>query len=112
MEDWNVGVLEKSEIKNRKLKMIKHIVIWTMRDEVSAEQKAEMKDRLEALKGVVPELLDIEVGMDDANGSMSLTSEFASVEDLGTYQAHPAHQEVVRIVKPLVAARSVCDYED
>lgn len=91
--------------------MIKHIVVWKMKDEVSAEQKAEMKNRLEALKGVVEELIDIEVGIDEGNGTMSLYSEFATHEDLNLYQVHPAHQEVVAFVKPLVAGRTVCDYE-
>lgn len=90
--------------------MIKHIVIWPMKEEVTAEQKVEMKNRLEALKGVVAELVDIEVGIDEGNGTMSLYSEFASNEDLAVYQAHPAHQDVVGFVKPLVAGRAVCDY--
>ncbi len=90
--------------------MIKHIVVWPMKDEVTAEQKAEMKNRLEALKGVIPELVEIEVGIDVENGTMSLYSVFASSEDLAVYQAHPAHQEVVAFVKPLVAGRAVCDY--
>ena len=91
--------------------MIKHIVIWPMKDEVTAGQKAEMKNRLEGLKGVVAELADIEVGIDEGSGTMSLISAFASDEDLAVYQAHPAHQEVVAFVKPLVAGRAVCDYE-
>ena len=91
--------------------MIKHIVIWPMKDDVTDAQKTEMKIRLEALKGVVEELVDIEVGIDDENGTMSLYSVFASDADLATYQAHPAHQDVVGFVKPLVAGRSVCDYK-
>jgi len=90
--------------------MIKHIVIWPMKEDVTDAQKTEMKIRLEALKGVVEELVDIEVGIDDDNGTMSLYSEFNSNEDLAGYQAHPAHQEVVAFVKPLVAGRAVCDY--
>jgi hypothetical protein len=42
---------------------------------------------------------------------MSLYSEFATEDDLIAYQMHPDHQAVVGFVKPLVAARSVCDYE-
>ncbi len=91
--------------------MIKHIVAWKMKDEVSAEQKAEMKNRLEALVDQVSELRKIEVGIDEGNGTMSLYSEFATHEDLNLYQVHPAHQEVVAFVKPLVADRTVCDYE-
>ena len=90
--------------------MIKHIVIWPMKDEVTLEQKVEMKTRLEALKDVIVELADIEVGIDEQNGSMSLYSEFASDEDLAAYQAHPDHQAVLPFVKSLVAGRAVCDY--
>ena len=90
--------------------MIKHIVAWKMKEEVSAEQKVEMKARLEGLTKKVSELRKIEVGVDEGNGTMSLFSEFASQEDLDIYQAHPAHLKVVAFVKPLVAGRSVCDY--
>ena len=91
--------------------MIKHIVIWPMKEDVTVEQKTEMKNRLEALDGKVSELRKIEVGIDESAGTMSLNSEFNSMEDLNSYQVHPEHQAVVGFVKPLVAGRSVCDYE-
>ncbi len=90
--------------------MIKHIVFWMMKPEVSAAQKLEMKTKLEALAGKIPELLKIEVGIDAGNGTMVLYSEFNSEDDLIAYQIHPEHQAVVGFLKPLVAARSVCDY--
>jgi hypothetical protein len=91
--------------------MVKHIVVWLMRDDVSDEQKQEMKNRLEALGGKISELRKIEVGIDTGSGTMSLYSEFASEDDLIAYQMHPDHQSVVGFVKPLVASRAVCDYE-
>ena len=90
--------------------MVKHIVTWQMKEDVSVEQKQEMKRQLEALHGKIAELIKIEVGIDFDNGTMSLYSEFAAPKDLAAYQVHPAHQAVVGFVKPLVAARSVCDY--
>ena len=81
-----------------------------MKPEATDEQKQEMKLRLMALNGKIPQLLAIDVGIDESNGTMSLTSEFNSEDDLAVYQAHPDHQDVVGFVKPLVAARSVCDY--
>jgi hypothetical protein len=82
-----------------------------MKPEVTAEQKQQMKDRLEALGGKISELRKIEVGIDAGSGTMSLYSEFASEDDLIAYQMHPDHQSVVGFVKPLVASRAVCDYE-
>ncbi|HEY5652942.1 MAG TPA: Dabb family protein [Pontiella sp.] len=95
--------------------MIKHIVMWAFKDEVVEADKLEMKRQLEALKGVVPSLLNIEVGLDivgsDASRDMVLYSEFSSLDDLRAYAVHPEHLKVVEFVKPLVCERHVVDYE-
>lgn len=91
--------------------MIKHIVIWSMKDGVTAEQKAQMKARLEGLADQVSELQKIEVGIDAGCSTMSLCSEFNSAEDLAAYQTHPDHLVVAAFVKSLVAGRTVCDSE-
>jgi hypothetical protein len=94
--------------------MIKHIVMWKFKDEVVEADKLEMKRRLESLKGVVPALKDIEIGLDlvggDASKDMVLYSEFESLEDLQAYAGHPEHLKVVEFVKPLVSERHVVDY--
>ncbi len=95
--------------------MIKHIVMWKFKDEVAEADKLEMKRQLEALKGVVPSLIDIEIGLDvvgsDASKDMVLYSEFASLDDLKAYAVHPQHLKVVEFVKPLVCERHVVDYD-
>jgi len=95
--------------------MIKHIVMWKFKDEVAEADKLEMKRQLESLKGVVPTLIDIEIGMDvvgsDASKDMVLYSEFNSLDDLKAYAEHPEHLKVVSFVKPLVCERAVVDYE-
>ena len=95
--------------------MIKHVVMWKFKDEVSEADKQEMKRLLESLKGVVPSLIDIEIGVNvvesDAAKDMVLYSEFESVEDLIAYSGHPEHLKVVEFVKPLVCERTVVDYE-
>ena len=95
--------------------MIKHIVMWKFKDGVVEADKLEMKRQLEALKGVVPSLIDIEVGLDvvgkDASKDMVLYSEFSSMNDLAAYAGHPEHLKVVEFVKTLVCERAVVDYE-
>ena len=48
--------------------MIKHIIIWRLKDSAGGRSKAEnaqmIKEKLEARKGVVPGLLKVEVGID------------------------------------------------
>ena len=95
--------------------MIKHVVMWKFKDEVSEADKLEMKRQLESLKGVVPTLVDIEVGLNFSDcppaQDMVLYSVFQTLEDLRAYAAHPEHVKVVEFVKPLVSARAVVDFE-
>ncbi len=95
--------------------MIKHIVMWKFKEEVLMADKLEMKRQLELLKGEVPTLLNIEIGLDVSKGPFSmdmvLHSEFKSIQDLKAYASHPAHLKVVEFVKPLVCERAVIDCE-
>jgi len=99
--------------------MIKHIVMWTLKDEAAGADKAanalKMKELLSALRGLIPIIKDLEVGLDVFAASPAcdviLYTAFATRADLDTYQAHPEHQKVVGFVKQVVASRSVVDYE-
>jgi hypothetical protein len=99
--------------------MIKHIVMWTLKDEAADANKADnarkMKQMLEALAGLIPCLKKIEVGIDVFAATPAcdviLYSEFASRADLDAYQVHPEHQKIVAFVKQVAASRSVVDYE-
>jgi len=92
--------------------MIKHIVMWKLRDKADA---VEIKDKLEALKGKIPGLLNIEVGIDflgsEQSADVVLYAELESREALESYQTHPEHQAVVPLVKAAAIARTVVDYE-
>ena len=48
--------------------MVKHIILWTLKDEYTEAQKAEIragiKEGLEGLKGQIPGMLDISVRTD------------------------------------------------
>jgi hypothetical protein len=94
--------------------MIKHIVMWKFKDDVAEADKLEMKRQLELLKGVVPSLIDIEIGLDvvgkDASKDMVLYSEFASMEDLSTYANHPEHLKVVARIGETTETRAAVDY--
>ena len=99
--------------------MIKHIVMWTLKDEAEgadkAESAAEMKRQLSALPALIPCIRELEVGVGVFAASPAcdvvLYTVFASRADLDAYQAHPEHQKVVGFVKQVAASRSVVDYE-
>ena len=97
--------------------MVKHIVMWRMAESEDKEQRAkDIKENLEALKGKIDILVNIEVGLNfndtDAASDVVLVSEFETKEDLSTYQNHPEHKAVgATYVRPYVVERRVCDYE-
>jgi len=92
--------------------MIKHIVMWKLRNKADAEI---IKDNLEALAGKIPGLLKVEVGIDFSDSEQSadvvLYSELESRKALAAYQSHPEHQAVIPLVKAAAVSRIVVDYE-
>jgi hypothetical protein len=96
---------------------LRHVVAWKLAAEDEAtrrEQAQQIADRLLALRGVVPELIDISVGPDlvgDGNWDVALVADMADAAALDAYQRHPAHQEVVGYVRSVVAGRVAVDFE-
>ena len=100
--------------------MVKHIILWKLRSELSAEQKREkalaIKQGLEGLKGQVPGLLDIHVQIDGrletSNADIMLDSTLDSFESLKGYAVHPAHVAVANgVVRPNTELRTWLDFE-
>ncbi|MCR5142315.1 MAG: Dabb family protein [Ruminococcus sp.] len=98
--------------------MVKHIIIWDFKDELTAEEKreaaAKMKSGLEALKGVVEGLEDISVVtefLDTSNGDIMLDSTFKDEAALAYYADHPEHVKVKEFVRTVVKARKCVDFE-
>lgn len=99
--------------------MVKHIVMWKLKDEHNGMNKAEltneMKKQLLALKNDITELVSIDVGINtihpEKNSDIVLTTEFKSFDDLNAYAIHPEHLKVVDFVKQIVVERACVDYE-
>ncbi|MBQ0073964.1 MAG: Dabb family protein [Prevotella sp.] len=100
--------------------MVKHIILWTLREDLTAEQKQEVKKDikagLEGLKGLVPGLLDIVVNIDGrletSNCDLMLDSTLESFEALKGYAVHPAHVAVADgKVRPYTIQRTCLDFE-
>ncbi len=100
--------------------MVKHIILWKLRSELSKEQKKEValaiKAGLEGLKGQVPGLLDIRVQVTgqlaSSNADIMLDSTLESPEALQNYAVHPAHVAVANgIVRPNTELRTCLDFE-
>ncbi len=99
--------------------MVKHVILWQLKDELSAEEKAAVKagikEGLEGLVGVVPGLLDVKVvidGLQSSNADVMLDSLLFDEESLKGYAVHPAHVEVANTkVRPYTKVRVCMDYQ-
>ncbi|MGB4345647.1 MAG: Dabb family protein [Burkholderiaceae bacterium] len=99
--------------------MIKHIVMWQLKDHAEGADKAanalKMKALLDACADIVPGVLKFEVAIAqpglEATYDVVLYSEFASVAALDAYQNHPQHQALKPFVGAVRSARQCMDYE-
>lgn len=100
------------------LKMVKHVILWTLKDEYDDAKKQEIKkgikDGLEGLAGKIPGLVDIKVNtepLSSSNCDLMLDSTFTDEASLKGYSTHPEHVAVANgKVRPYTATRTCLDY--
>ncbi|QMU56433.1 MAG: Dabb family protein [Candidatus Mycalebacterium zealandia] len=94
--------------------MLKHIVMWRLKD---AEKNAPvLKKMLEGLAEKIPQIVKIEAGVNfnpsENSADVVLYSEFENSDALAAYQKHPDHLKVAEFLKEKATDRRVVDYED
>jgi len=94
--------------------MIIHIVMFKFKEENFDANIQEVKQRLNDLVALIPELKCLEVGVDFSRSErafdLSLYSSFNSKEDLKAYAIHPEHLKVVELIKSVTTESKVVDY--
>lgn len=96
--------------------MIKHVVMWKVKNNLTnkEEVKINIKNNLERLVDIIPELLGAEVKIDMEEGSthdIALFSKVRNKQDLQKYANHPAHIKVAeKFIKPYTEARVCVDF--
>ena len=99
--------------------MVKHIILWQLKDELSVEEKQEVKkgikEGLESLAGKIPGLVEIKVqteGLASSNAEVMLDSTFEDEASLKGYAIHPEHVAVADgKVRPYTKTRMCLDFE-
>jgi hypothetical protein len=99
--------------------MIKHIVMWKLKDQAEGADRAtnaqEVKRRLDECANIVPGMLKFEVALAqpglEASYDVVLYSEFANKGALAAYAAHPTHQALAPFIGAVREARQCMDYE-
>lgn len=98
--------------------MIIHLVFFNMLPEsegsTGSENAHKLIDMLKDLPGKIPEIVELEAGLDisrsPASFDVGLMTKFQSMEDLEMYRIHPDHQKVIKFVQKTTSARAVTDY--
>ena len=99
--------------------MIKHIVMWQLKDFAEGADKAanavKMKQLLDGCADIVPGILRFETALAapglEATYDVVLYSEFESKAALDAYQEHPQHVAVKPFIGAVRQARQCMDYE-
>ena len=100
--------------------MVKHIILWRLRDDLAPEEKQHVKQDikagLEGLAGRIPGLLSIRVNvdgrLDSSNADIMLDSTFTDEASLKAYAVHPEHVAVADgKVRPYTSLRTCLDFE-
>lgn len=100
--------------------MVRHVILWKLNEELSAEEKQTVKTGikagLEGLVGKVPGLKEVTVNIDGrletSNCDVMLDCVLESPEALKSYAQHPEHLAVANgKVRPYTVQRTCLDYE-
>lgn len=94
--------------------MLVHIVMFQFKEENKEANLLKVKGMLEALPSKIGTLRSMEVGIDisrsERSFDMVLVSTFDDQAGLDIYAPHPAHQEVVSVIKEVTLLSKVVDY--
>lgn len=95
--------------------MLKHIVLFKLKEENLEPNCLKAKKMLEELNTKIPEIVCLNVKIDNINPEnfhLALYSEFKNLDDLKTYAVHPEHLKCVDFLKPLIVSRACVDSEE
>ncbi len=93
--------------------MIRHVILWKFKENTE-KQQAEFLQGLRQLYGVIPEIMNMEVGVnsgDKENYDACLIADFADFDALHRYAVDPRHQAVAALCKEIRISRVAADYE-
>jgi hypothetical protein len=99
--------------------LIKHIVMWKLKEHAEGADKAtnghKMKALLESCSALVPGIGTFEVALAapglEATYDVVLYTEFADAAALAAYQHHPAHVAMKPFIGAVRLERQCMDYE-
>ncbi len=97
--------------------MIRHVILWKLKEMPEEEKKKVMegiRENLEGLNGKIPGLISLKIrtgALPSSNADLMLDSVFLDEESLKGYAVHPLHVAAANgFVRPYTAVRSCLDF--
>ncbi|WP_248924852.1 Dabb family protein [Paenibacillus hamazuiensis] len=97
--------------------MYEHLVVFKLKENVTAQMEQELLDKLQSFKGRIPGIVQLSAGInvteetENRHGfNLGLRVTFSDREALRQYSPHPLHQEFVRMLDGLLDSVVVVDY--
>ncbi|MBT8181958.1 MAG: Dabb family protein [Eudoraea sp.] len=106
----------KTELKNTKDSVLRHVVLFKFKEEASAEEIKSIEEAFGALQGKIPQILDFEWGLNNSPEGLDkgfthcFFVSFKNEEDRAIYLPHPDHKAFVSLIGPSVDDVLVVDY--
>lgn len=95
--------------------MIRHIVLFKHRAEVTEDERNRWMETMRGLASEIPVVRALSIGPDVTRSQRSydvgLVIDFDSLEDLHTYQVHPAHVAAAAVARALAEHSVSVDFE-
>lgn len=96
--------------------MIHHLVWFKLKEDLSNEERAQLKTNLLEMAPRIPQIVALACGEDFSGRArgfeFGLAVQFATREDGQTYDKHPAHQEFIAKSRHFWTDVQALDFED
>lgn len=100
--------------------MIRHVILWQLKDELTDEEKENLKQKikesLEGLQGKIDGLLYVKVvidGLSSSNADVYLDSAVTDEKALDVYQNYPEHVDIKKnLIGPNAKTRVCMDFKE
>ena len=97
--------------------MLRRVVMWRLRTTDPAQKALDagtIKRALESMRGKIPGLLNLQVGVNQSGGAdasdVVMIADYEDEQALKVYDTHPVHEQVKPIVGPLREERRVVEF--
>ena len=98
--------------------MVKHIVLFKLKESLTQEEKMDVMNRFKVAIEALPEKIDfirqVFVGLNcnpAEKWDICLESTFDTLDDVKAYYVHPAHVAAAGVIKDAKADRACTDFE-